>query len=139
MHLHIQQYIKRELSHITLKLLPIYFFSLRLTIINFKIFIEIQTRMELKTVCLLALILALGSALPAANGVDTPLPDASELTVGNVYPFIDYQLKETWWQYLRGAKLLYRANVDQQDSFLFLSIYRNIVGTFLTITTWKKG
>ena len=95
--------------------------------------------MELKTVCLLALILALGSALPAANGVDTPLPDASELTVGNVYPFIDYQLKETWWQYLRGAKLLYRANVDQQDSFFFLSIYRNIVGTFLTITTWKKG
>ncbi len=34
---------------------------------------------------------------------------------------------------------MYRANVDQQDSFLFLSIYRNIVGTFLTITTWTKG
>lgn len=95
--------------------------------------------MELKAVCLFALILALGSTLPTADGVDTPLPDASELTVGNVYPFIDYQLKQTWWQYLRGAKLLYRANVDQQDSFLFLSIYRNIVGTFLTITTWTKG
>lgn len=40
---------------------------------------------------------------------------------------------------MRGAKLVYRANVDHGDKFQFLSIYRNIVGTFLSITTWVKG
>lgn len=56
-----------------------------------------------------------------------------------MYPYIDRQLKAEWWQYLRGANLLYRGVVDQGDKFLFLSIYRNIVGTFLSITEWTNG
>ena len=66
-------------------------------------------------------------------------PRNSITDLENVYPFIDYQLKTQYWQYLRGANLIYRANVDQEDSFLFLSIYRNIVGIFLSVTNWVKG
>ncbi len=38
------------------------------------------------------------------------------------------------------ANLLYLTSVEQgNNSFQFLAIYRNIVGTFLSITSWTKG
>jgi len=39
---------------------------------------------------------------------------------------------------LRAASIVYQANVNTKNSFLFFVIYRNIVGTFLVITTWEK-
>jgi hypothetical protein len=41
---------------------------------------------------------------------------------------------------LTKACLLYLTSVDQgNNKFQFLAIYRNIVGTFLAITSWTKG
>lgn len=38
------------------------------------------------------------------------------------------------------ACIVYLTSVDQgKNTFQFLAIYRNIVGTFLAITTWTKG
>ena len=56
-----------------------------------------------------------------------------------MHPFIDQQLKTTWWQYLRGANLIYHGRLDEEDRYLFLSIHRNIVGTFLSIVQWVNG
>ena len=40
---------------------------------------------------------------------------------------------------MRAANIVYQANVNTKNSFLFFIIYRNIVGTFLVITTWEKS
>ena len=48
-------------------------------------------------------------------------------------------MKSTWWQYLRGANLLYHGSLDGTDRVLFLLIHRNIVGTFLSVVEWVKG
>lgn len=66
------------------------------------------------------------------------LPPVGNLTVANVYPFVDYQLRERYWYYLTKAFLLFRADLAIGDSFQFLSVYRNLVGTFLSVTTWKQ-
>ena len=39
---------------------------------------------------------------------------------------------------MKDATTLYQAGFDSPKQFLFFSIYRNIVGTFLVITTWNK-
>jgi hypothetical protein len=39
---------------------------------------------------------------------------------------------------LKDATTQYQAGVDSPKQFLFFTIYRNIVGTFLVITTWTK-
>ena len=51
---------------------------------------------------------------------------------------MDKYLRETYWYYLRAANIVYQANVNTKTSLLFFVIYRNIVGTFLVITTWEK-
>lgn len=48
-------------------------------------------------------------------------------------------MKTTWWQYLKGANLLYHGSLDGSDRILFLLIHRNIVGTFLSVVEWIKG
>jgi hypothetical protein len=55
-----------------------------------------------------------------------------------VFPNVDKYLRETYWYYLRGATIFYQSNVNTKQSFLYFIIYRNIVGTFLVITTWDK-
>jgi hypothetical protein len=56
-----------------------------------------------------------------------------------VFPSVDKYLRETYWYYLRGATIFYQSNVNTKQSFLYFVIYRNIVGTFLVITTWDKA
>lgn len=51
---------------------------------------------------------------------------------------MDNRLREKYWYYLTRAVLIYRAQVERGDTYQFLAIYRNIVGTFLAITTWKN-
>lgn len=68
------------------------------------------------------------------------LPVSSDRTSSNIYEFVDNALKEKYWYYLTKACLLYLSTVDRTDgSYQFLAIYRNLVGTFLAITTWKQG
>ena len=40
---------------------------------------------------------------------------------------------------MRGANLLYHGRLDEENRFLFLSVHRNIVGTFLSIVRWVNG
>ena len=48
-------------------------------------------------------------------------------------------MRETYWYYLRSANIVYQSNVNTKSSFLFFVIYRNVVGTFLVVTTWDKS
>ena len=68
------------------------------------------------------------------------LPIKGERNDDNIYDFVDHAIKEKYWYYLTKACLLYLSAVDRTDgSYQFLAIYRNLVGTFLAITTWTKG
>lgn len=68
------------------------------------------------------------------------LPLKTERNEDNIYSFVDHALKEKYWYYLTKACLLYLSAVDRTDgSYQFLAIYRNLVGTFLAITTWEEG
>ena len=68
------------------------------------------------------------------------LPIKKDRTSSNIYDFVDHALREKYWYYLTKGCLLYLSSVDRTDgSYQFLAIYRNIVGTFLAITTWTKG
>lgn len=95
--------------------------------------------MESKALFTLAVLLVLGAVLPATNAQNLVVESPQPLTLDNVYPFIDHQLKTTWWQYLRGANLIYQGRLDAGDRYLFLSIHVNIVGTFLSIVQWVDG
>ena len=61
------------------------------------------------------------------------------MTLFEVSPEVDKLLKREYWYYLRNAMTLYEASVDSPNRILFFTIYRNIVGTFLVITTWEKA
>ena len=68
------------------------------------------------------------------------LPIKGDRNEDNIYSFVDHAIKEKYWYYLTKACLLYLSAVDRADgSHQFLAIYRNLVGTFLAITTWKQG
>lgn len=66
------------------------------------------------------------------------LPPAGERDVDDIYGFVDHGLREKYWYYLTKACLIYVAAVERSGSFQFLAVYRNIVGTFLAITTWQN-
>jgi len=73
---------------------------------------------------------------------DLPVEKAegkSEVTLFEVSPQVDKLLKKEYWYYLRNAMTLYEASVDSPSRILFFTIYRNIVGTFLVISTWGKA
>lgn len=95
--------------------------------------------MESKAFFTFAALLVLAAVLPATNAQNLVVQSPQPLTLDNVYPFIEHQLKTTWWQYLRGAKLIYQGRLDGEDRHLFLSIHVNIVGTFLSIVHWVNG
>jgi len=65
-----------------------------------------------------------------------PAPEAR--TADNIYPYIDHSLKDKYWYYLTRACLLYLTSIERGQDYQYLAIYRNIVGTFLAITTWKS-
>jgi hypothetical protein len=59
-------------------------------------------------------------------------------TLFDVWPAVDSLLKTQYWYYLRGSNPLYEASIDSPAQYLFFTIYRNIVGTFLVSTSWDK-
>ena len=67
-----------------------------------------------------------------------PAEGATQITLFDVWPKMDSLLKTEYWYYLRNAHTLYEASVDSPNKYLYFTIYRNIVGTFLVITTWHK-
>jgi len=69
----------------------------------------------------------------------TPAAGKTTITLFDVWPVVDNLLKTEYWYYLRGANTLYEASVDSPAHYLYFTIYRNIVGTFLVITTWTKA
>ena len=99
---------------------------------------------KINTLLLVAGLLALVTANAAAQQhILYPLPVAvaegkTEATLFEVSPKVDELLKREYWYYLRNAMTLYEASVDSPVRILFFTIYRNIVGTFLVITTWEK-
>ena len=85
----------------------------------------------------LGLLLVLSSAQGQMGSMVTQLPPPSQRTDENIYSFVNQALKEKYWYYLTKACLLYLTSVDQGNgNYMFLAIYRNLVGTFLAITTW---
>lgn len=80
------------------------------------------------------------STTTSSAGTMKVLPISADRTSSNIYDFVDNAIKEKYWYYLTKACLLYLSTVDRTDgSYQFLAIYRNLVGTFLAITTWKQG
>mgnify|MGYP000918867598 FL=1 len=84
-----------------------------------------------------------GTSASSSSGTNAAATNATArrrtLDPSNVYTYVDGALKEKYWYYLTKAELLYLSTLDQGNStFMFLAIYRNIVGTFLSITTWTK-
>jgi hypothetical protein len=94
----------------------------------------------------IALLLALCFALTAcqtkgSNFYSTPVAvpkGKTTVTLFDVWPEVDKLLKTEYWYYLRNANTIYEASVDTKLTYLYFTIYRNIVGTFLVITTWTK-
>lgn len=66
------------------------------------------------------------------------VPEQGKRQPNDIYKFIDSALKAKYWYYLTNARLLYAAAVEKGDTYQFLAIYRNYVGTFLAITSWKN-
>ena len=95
----------------------------------------------------LALLVVAMCLLGAVSADDThlyntpvaPAEGKTEVTLFDVWPAVHSLLKTQYWYYLRGADTLYEASVDSPNKFLYFTIYRNIVGTFLVISTWTKA
>lgn len=70
---------------------------------------------------------------------DNPIPNGkNRATLFDVWPAVDGRLKTLFWYYLRGANPLYEASIDTPLEYLFFTVYRNDVGTFLVSTSWEK-
>ena len=98
---------------------------------------------KINTCLFLAVLLTLACAADQQHiFYDLPVEKAegkSEVTLFEVSPLVDALLKKEYWYYLRNAMTLYEASVDSPNRILFFTVYRNIVGTFLVISTWKKS
>lgn len=108
------------------------------------VFTNISLFIYMKSLAILFVVLVCLSAVSADNAnplVSTPVTVApgTDITFNDVFPSVDTYLRQTYWYYLRNANIIYQANVNTLNSFLFFVIYRNLVGTFLVITTWNKA
>lgn len=100
---------------------------------------------KLNTLILIALCVSLvvtSGSTSQPHLYNTPVSPAegqTSITLFDVRPHIDTLLKTEYWYYLRNANTIYEASVDSPLEYLYFTIYRNIVGTFLVITTWTKS
>lgn len=100
---------------------------------------------KLNTFILIALCVSLAVTAGSTSQphlYNTPVSPAkghTSITLFDVRPHIDTLLKTEYWYYLRNANTIYEASVDSPLEYLYFTIYRNIVGTFLVITTWTKS
>ena len=65
-------------------------------------------------------------------------PEA-QLELPDVIKIADQEFRRSLWYYLRKAVVTFQANIDVPDRFIHFFIYRNIVGTFLGISSWVKA
>lgn len=87
----------------------------------------------------IAIIICASADSKNTNYYDTPVvSESAQPSVFEIWPVVDKLLKNQYWFYLRGASTLYQANINTPSSQIFFTIYRNLVGTFLVITTWGK-
>lgn len=99
---------------------------------------------KVSALVLLGLCLSLAMADSASEGsTNFPTPVAvpngqTHATLFDVWPAVDSALKTQFWYYLRGANPLYEASIDTPLEYLFFTVYRNTVGTFLVSTSWDK-
>ena len=63
---------------------------------------------------------------------------AENPTLSDIVPKVHEEIMRVYWYYLTDASVLFQGNVDLPSKFLMFYIYRNIVGTFLTIVSWEK-
>ena len=68
----------------------------------------------------------------------SPIVEIENPTISDLVPGINKEIRRAYWYFLEDANMLYQGNVDSPTRFLFFFIYRNIVGTFLTIASWDK-
>jgi hypothetical protein len=81
------------------------------------------------------------STILGENSFATPVnvPGKTNPNLFEVWPVVDNLLKTQYWYYLRGSSPLYEASINSPNEYLFFTVYRNTVGTFLVSTTWDKS
>lgn len=52
---------------------------------------------------------------------------------------IDRETRQNFWYYLRKAKIVFQASIETPERYIHFFIYRNIVGTFLVISSWERS
>ena len=63
--------------------------------------------------------------------------EEEEIGIADIVPIINKEVRRVYWYYLRKAHLIFQANLDiSAKRVVSFFIYRNIVGTFLVITTF---
>ena len=53
-------------------------------------------------------------------------------------PKVDKEVRRVYWYYLWNSQIIYKAQLNTPEAFLFFYIYRNSVGTFLCVASWNK-
>ena len=69
----------------------------------------------------------------------TPTFSTEHPSLEDIVNGLDKEIRRSYWYYLRGANIIYEANVDTPNRYIIFFFYRNGVGTFLTIASWDKG
>lgn len=98
--------------------------------------------LALALLCLCVSVAASDSSSEGSTTFLTSVPTPTgrtHATLFDVWPAVDSQLKTQFWYYLRGARPLYEASIDSPLEYLFFTVYRNNVGTFLVSTSWDKS
>lgn len=67
-----------------------------------------------------------------------PVSRSAALTCNQVAEQVDLYIRAQYRQYLVRASLTYLASVNTKTGFLFFHLYKNIVGTFLSISSYTS-
>jgi hypothetical protein len=68
----------------------------------------------------------------------SPETELANPTLNDLRQPIDNEIRRAYWYYLFGANILYQGYGDVPERYLFIFIYRNLMGTFLAIASWDK-
>ena len=86
---------------------------------------------------IVALCITLSSSQECLDGVCQRISDLSAENPKIVKDSED-QIRQWFWYYLRGARLLYATVIDSSSETYMFFIHRNIVGTFQTVSAVDK-
>jgi hypothetical protein len=68
-----------------------------------------------------------------------PVARSVALTCNQVAEQVDLYIRAQYRQYLVRASLCYLASVNTKTGFLFFHLYKNVVGTFLSISSYTSS